>query len=194
MQLCFASRNTHKLAEIQAIVGNKFHIIGLAEIGCHEELAETTNTIEGNSRQKAQYIWDNFQVNCFADDSGLLVDALGGEPGVHTAYYSGSREADSNIHFLLQKLTQVSHREAHFKSVITLIINGLVHQFTGVVEGEILLAKRGTGGFGYDPIFLPKGYTQSFAEMPMSEKNPISHRGRALQQLVDFLNPAEDLK
>jgi XTP/dITP diphosphohydrolase len=187
MQLCFASRNQHKLAEIQAIVGDKFKIIGLDDIACSEELPETTDTIEGNSLQKAQYIWDNFQVNCFADDSGLLVDALGGEPGVHTAYYSGSREADSNISFLLHKLGNQTVREAHFKSVITLIINGLAHQFTGIAEGEILKEKRGTGGFGYDPIFLPKGYTKSFAEMTMDEKNPISHRGRALQQLVDFL-------
>ncbi|MCU0446087.1 MAG: RdgB/HAM1 family non-canonical purine NTP pyrophosphatase [Microscillaceae bacterium] len=191
MQLCFASRNEHKLAEIQAIVGDKFEIIGLDAIGCTAELPETTDTIEGNSHQKARYIWEHFGVDCFADDSGLLVDALNGEPGVHTAYYSGSRVAEDNINFLLHKLAHTTQRQAHFKSVITLIIKGIEHQFTGIVEGEVLLQKRGEGGFGYDPIFLPQGYTQSFAEMTMEEKNPISHRGRALQQLVDFLTKYE---
>lgn len=188
MELCFATRNPNKIKEIKAKLGTSFEIISLADIQCQEELPETTGTIEGNSAQKAQYVWDNYQVNCFADDSGLEVDALNGAPGVDTAMYAGDhRDAEANIQLLLNNLVEQTNRKAQFKTVITLVINGQQQQFLGIAKGTILTEKKGVGGFGYDPVFLPDGYEQTFAEMPLEHKNNISHRSKAFAKLVDFL-------
>lgn len=187
MQLCLATRNAHKIREIQDKLGLGFQVLSLDDILCNEELPETADTIEANSLQKAAYVWENYKVSCFADDSGLEVDALKGAPGVHSAYYSGSRDFKQNIDFLLKNLEGKPLRTARFKTVITLILEGKIHQFEGLAEGEILEAPRGIEGFGYDPVFLPKGYTQTFGEMNLEEKNRISARGRATQKLVDFL-------
>ncbi len=190
--LCFATNNAHKLDEVRVWLGDAFTLRTLAEVGCTDELPETTGTIPGNSRQKADYVFDHFGVACFADDSGLEVDALNGEPGVDSAHYSGSRDARANIQKLLIDLAGSPNRRARFVTVFTLLQKGsnderIEHQFNGVVEGQILNEPRGTGGFGYDPIFLPDGYDRTFAEMLVTEKNQISHRARALAQLVAFL-------
>lgn len=190
--LCFATNNAHKLDEVRVWLGDAFTLRTLAEIGCTDELPETTGTISGNSRQKADYVFDHFGVPCFADDSGLEVDALHGEPGVDSAHYSGTRDAQANITKLLANLAGVTNRRAQFVTVFTLLQQGptgerIEHQFDGIVEGQILTEPRGTGGFGYDPIFLPDGYDRTFAEMSVADKNQISHRARALAQLVVFL-------
>jgi XTP/dITP diphosphohydrolase len=186
--LCFATNNAHKIEEIQAILGEKFTILTLQEIGCEEDLAETQTTLEGNSLQKADYIWQKYGINCFADDSGLEVDALGGEPGVYSARYAGEqRNHSDNMEKLLQNLSKFEDKKAQFRAVITLILNGEIQQFEGIVRGKIIVEKRGTKGFGYDPIFVPNGYDTTFAEMDLAEKNPISHRGLAVQKLVSFL-------
>ena len=188
MTLCFASDNAHKRDEAAACLGDAFTLLTLADIGCTDELPETTGTIPGNSRQKAEYVYKNFGISCFADDSGLEVDALQGAPGVDSAHYSGSRDAGQNIALLLKNLTGETDRTARFRSVITLILHGVEHQFEGVVEGQILHEPRGTGGFGYDPVFRPDGYEQTFAEMPIEQKNQFSHRARALVKLAIYLN------
>lgn len=187
MELCFATNNQHKLAEVSAWLGDAFQLKTLSDIGCTDELPETTGTIPGNSRQKAEYVWTNFGVSCFADDSGLEVDALNGEPGVDSAHYSGTRSTEQNIQKLLTNLTGQTNRKARFVTVFTLLLHGIEHQFEGIVEGQILPAPRGTGGFGYDPVFLPDGYDRTFAEMSMEEKNAISHRSRALTKMVAYL-------
>lgn len=187
-KICFATRNQNKIKEILQKLDNNFEILSLDEINCSEELPETTGTIEGNSTQKAQYVWDKYQINCFADDSGLEVDALNGEPGVNSAFYAGTRDFDSNITLLLKNLEETEHRKANFKTVITLILDGKEIQFTGIAEGDILKEKRGYDGFGYDPVFLPKGFDKTFAEMTLEEKNQISHRAKATLQLVEYLN------
>lgn len=186
-KLCFATNNAHKIEEVTFALGEAFQIMTLAEIGCTDELPETTGTIPGNSRQKARYVFDHFHIDCFADDSGLEVDALNGEPGVDTAYYSGSRDHAKNIAFLLQKMEGMTNRRARFRSVITLIRNGEEYPFEGVVEGRIALQPQGSGGFGYDPIFIPEGYEQSFGELGMEIKDRLSHRGQAVRKLVAFL-------
>ncbi len=185
--ICFATRNQHKIQEISAQLGDNFKIISLDAIGCTEELPETTGTIEGNSKQKAQYIWENYQTNCFADDSGLEVAALKGAPGVDSAHYAGTRDFQANITLLLKNLAGQTQRNAQFKTVITLVHEGVYHQFTGIIKGQILQAAQGTEGFGYDPIFRPEGYQQTFAQMPSEEKNKISHRALAFKQLKEFL-------
>ncbi|RAK02400.1 XTP/dITP diphosphohydrolase [Larkinella arboricola] len=188
MTLCFATNNASKLAEISAMLGDQFELKTLHDIGCFEEIPETQDTIPGNSRQKATHVWDHYQVNCFADDSGLEVDALDGAPGVHSAYYGGHpRSYERNLNLLLTNLAGVSNRSARFRTVITLVIDGQYHLFEGVAEGQILTEPRGTGGFGYDPIFQPDGYDRTFAEMSMDEKAGISHRGQAFKKLVAFL-------
>lgn len=192
MELCFATNNTHKLEEVSALLGDTFTLKTLSDIGCSEELAETTGTIAGNSRQKADYVYKTYGVSCFADDSGLEVDALNGEPGVDSAYYSGSRDAGQNMALLLVNLAGKANRKARFISVITLVLLGVEHQFEGIIEGTIVDAPRGTGGFGYDPIFRPDGYEQTFAEMGSVEKNKISHRARAVEQLVNYLKEQVD--
>ncbi len=190
--LCFATNNAHKLSEVRVWLGDAFTLRTLAEIGCTDELPETTGTIPGNSRQKADYVFEHFGVACFADDSGLEVETLNGEPGVDSAHYSGSRNAQANIQKLLANLAGIDNRRARFVTVFTLLQtdpngNRVEHQFDGVVEGQILTEPRGTGGFGYDPVFLPDGYDRTFAEMSVAEKNHISHRAKALAKLVAFL-------
>ncbi|RCR70272.1 RdgB/HAM1 family non-canonical purine NTP pyrophosphatase [Larkinella punicea] len=188
MTLCFATNNANKLAEIAALLGDQFTLKTLQDIGCFEEIPETQATIPGNSRQKAEHVWDHYQVNCFADDSGLEVDALDGAPGVHSAYYGGHpRSYERNLNLLLTNLKDQTNRRARFRTVITLVIDGQYWSFEGVAEGQILTEPRGTGGFGYDPIFQPDGHDRTFAEMSMEEKGDISHRGKAFAKLVAFL-------
>jgi XTP/dITP diphosphohydrolase len=187
MQLCFATNNAHKLKEIKAILGDSFELKTLNEIGCEEELPETTDTIEGNSHQKAEYVWEHFHLNCFADDSGLEITALNGAPGVHSAYYSGTRNHQQNIERVLNEMQDTADRSAQFKTVITLILDGQTQQFEGIIKGSLLTQPRGTEGFGYDPIFVPEGHDRTFAEMSLEEKGKLSHRARAFGKLIHFL-------
>ncbi len=187
--IVFATNNQHKLAEIRRIVGDRFRILSLDDIGCHEEIPETCATIEGNALQKARYISEKYGIDCFADDTGLMVDALGGAPGIYSARYAGpGHDSAANMALLLRNLEGINRRSARFITVIALIVNGAMHTFTGTVEGEILKEPDGEGGFGYDPIFRPKGYDRSFALMTPDEKNAISHRGHATALLLDFLS------
>ncbi|GAB4334071.1 MAG: non-canonical purine NTP diphosphatase [Flammeovirgaceae bacterium] len=189
LSICFATNNLHKIKEISEVLKGRIHLLSLKDVKCFEELPETTNTIEGNSHQKAEYVWKNYHVDCFADDSGLEIEALHGQPGVHSAYYAGEqRNDDDNINLVLKKLENQTNRKARFRTVITLYWQGKPYQFEGVVHGNILLEKRGTNGFGYDPIFQPVGYDKTYAEMSAEEKNKISHRAIATQKLVEFLN------
>ncbi len=185
---CIASNNKHKIEEMSAIMGSSFSFLSLEDIGCSEELPETQNTLEGNALQKARFVFDRYKIPCFADDTGLEVEALHGEPGVYSARYAGpTRDAEANMNLLLNKLEGKSNRHARFRTVIALIDNQGEHLFEGIVEGTITHEKRGSGGFGYDPIFQPKGYTQTFGEMPLSEKNQISHRAKAVEKLCAYL-------
>lgn len=189
MILCLATNNAHKVEELQALLGADFQLKTLKEIGCEIDLPETRDTFQGNSSQKAEYVWENYGIDCIADDSGLEVEALNGEPGVFSARYAGSHgNHEANIQKLLTNLEGIENRAAQFRSVITLIRNGEINQFEGIIKGQIIHEKRGTQGFGYDPIFVPEGYETTFAEMSIEEKNPISHRGLAVKQLVEFLN------
>jgi len=189
MNLCFATNNANKVKEIKQLVNSKYAIVSLADIGCLEELPETRETIEGNSAQKAQFVWEHYQTNCFADDTGLEVNALHGEPGVYSARYAGPAcSPEDNIKLLLSKMAGLPDRRATFRTCITLIINGELHQFEGKAHGEILSKPQGIKGFGYDPIFRPEGFAKSFAEMTMEEKNGISHRALAVQALINHLN------
>ncbi|GAB4398830.1 MAG: non-canonical purine NTP diphosphatase [Microscillaceae bacterium] len=192
-KLCFATRNLNKIAEMQAFLGQNFWpIVSIDEIGCLDELAETTGTIEGNSAQKAAYVWENFEVNVFADDSGLEIEALQGRPGVDSAHYAGTRDAAANIAKVLHEMEGAENRKARFKTVISLYWESQFYQFTGLVSGQILTEIRGKGGFGYDPIFMPDGHSQAFAEMSLEYKNQISHRALALAQLKSFLLGQKD--
>ena len=187
-KLCFATNNAHKLEEIQAILGESFELISLKETGCTEELPETGDTLEANSLQKAQYLYDHYHINCFADDSGLEVHALGGEPGVDSAHYAGPQRSHAdNVNLLLKNLAGKTDRSAQFRTVITLIQNGKITQFEGSVKGQIINELRGSQGFGYDPVFIPDGYETTFAEMSLEEKGRISHRAKAFRKLVEFL-------
>jgi XTP/dITP diphosphohydrolase len=187
-KLCFATNNTHKLEEVQVMLGDNFELSTLGQIGCSDELPETGNTLEANSLQKAKYLFDNYQVDCFADDTGLEVKALDGEPGVYSARYAGEQRSHSdNINLLLKNLSGKIDRSAQFRTFITLIINGKVEQFEGIVKGTIIETLRGNEGFGYDPIFIPEGFDRTFAEMSIEEKGKISHRGRAFEKLIQFL-------
>jgi len=186
--LFFATNNQHKIQEVRAHLGSDFPLVGLAEIGCQEELPEEQPTLEGNSFQKAEYVYKNFGVSCFADDTGLEVEALQGAPGVISARYAGDqRNAEDNMQLLLKNLSDSKNRRARFRTVITLITPAFTKQFEGIVTGQIINEYKGSGGFGYDPIFLPDGYTRTLAEMSMEEKNAISHRTRAVNKLVEFL-------
>ena len=188
MNLCFATNNAHKLEEIRAILGNRFQILSLEDINCKEELPEERDTLEGNSLQKAEYVFNKYKVLCFADDTGLEVEALQGAPGVYSARYAGEqRNAVDNIHMLLKNLQGEQNRKARFRTVVTLIQSGDVHQFEGIVEGTIIEERKGKGGFGYDPVFVPNGFSKTMAEMSSLEKNQISHRARATQKLIEFL-------
>ena len=192
MRICFATNNKNKLIEIKKKLGEAYDIISLFDLGHTEELAETQDTLEGNSLEKALFIHEKYQINCFADDTGLLVDALDGEPGVNSARYAGSgKSSDDNMNLLLEKLRGHTNRKAKFNTIITLMINGKAHQFAGEVEGVITNERSGVNGFGYDPIFIPNGWKETFAELDLEEKNKISHRSKAVEKLVDFLNKSD---
>lgn len=188
LTLCFATNNKHKVEEVSAALGNSFRLTTLGEAGIEEELPETQNTLEGNARQKALHVFEKYGMPCFADDTGLEVDALAGAPGVHSARYAGpGRRSEDNIALLLRNLRGNDNRAAQFRCVFWLATKEGQWSFEGILRGTILEAGRGNGGFGYDPIFLPAGATQTLAELSMEEKNKLSHRGIALRKLVDFL-------
>ncbi len=187
IQLVFATNNAHKLEEVRAVVGNKFRIITLADIGCTDDIPETGDTFEANASQKSTYLYAKYGYDCFADDSGLEVAALGNEPGVYSARYSGTRDMEKNMDLLLQRLGNQSNRKARFRTVISLRMGEEEQLFEGAVEGEIGLERRGEGGFGYDPLFTPYGYDKTFAQMAPAKKNAISHRAIAVAKLADFL-------
>jgi len=187
-KLVFATNNAHKLSEVRAILARKYEIISLAELKCFDDIPETADTLEGNALLKAQYVFDKFQLNCFADDTGLEVDALNGAPGVYSARYAGEdNNAINNMEKLLSDLGDNPNRTAHFRTVIALIEEGEVRYFEGQIDGKIAYEPSGSAGFGYDPVFIPDGYTQSFAELGVAEKNKISHRALAVQELVAYL-------
>ncbi len=190
-QIVFATNNAHKLEELRQIMGERFEVLSLADINCHEDIPEDQPTIEGNARQKAEYIREHYGYDCFSDDTGLEIDALGGEPGVHSARYGGvAHDSERNIDKVLRLMADVpmEQRTAHFRTAICLLMDGEEHLFEGRVEGRILTERHGTGGFGYDSIFQPlEGDGRTFAQMQPEEKNAISHRGRAVAKLVQFL-------
>lgn len=187
-KLVFATNNAHKLEEVSAIIDSRFKIHSLAEIGCHEDIPETAHTLEGNALLKARYIYEKYGYDCFSDDTGLEVDALNGAPGVRSARYAGEeKDAQANMRKLLSELKAKSNRNARFRTVVALILNGEEFLFDGVVEGKILEEKRGDGGFGYDPIFVPDGFDETFAQLDAEVKNDISHRGKAIRKLAEFL-------
>lgn len=186
--LVFATGNANKVKEVQQMLPKGILLKGLVDIGCLEELPETHNTIEGNSLQKAQYVFEKYGCDCFAEDTGLEVDALNGEPGVDTAFYSGSRNPEKNMELLLLNLRNVNDRTASFKTVFTLFIQGKHHQYIGIVTGKISEKQRGTHGFGYDPVFIPDGANITFAEMEAAEKSQFSHRAKAFKLMTLFLN------
>lgn len=189
MKLVFATNNKHKLEEMRAILGGKVELLSLADIDCHDDIPETADTLEGNALIKARYIYDKYGCSCFADDTGLEVDALGGEPGVYSARYAGeNNDSEANMRKLLQNLTGKSERSAQFRTVIALIIEGEEFLFDGIVRGRISEERMGSAGFGYDPIFIPDGYEESFAQMAAEQKNAISHRSRAAAALNEYLN------
>lgn len=188
MELVFATNNRHKLEEIQAMLGNSIQLLGLGSIGCDEEIPEEQPTLEGNASQKAFYVFDKYGYNCFADDTGLEIETLGNEPGVYSARYAGNeKNSEANMDKVLSNLSEINNRNARFRTVISLIIDGKETRFEGIVNGEILKMKKGGSGFGYDPIFKPNGFNESFAEMDMVTKNKISHRGKAVEKLVHYL-------
>lgn len=187
--MVFATNNENKIKEIKEVLKNNFEILGLKDINCNVDLPETGTTLKDNALQKAQYIYDKFNINCFADDTGLEVEALNGAPGVYSARYAGpDKSAEDNMNLLLKKLEGVENRNARFVTVIALIINGKKYFFEGEVKGVITKTKCGNKGFGYDPVFKPDGYDCTFAEMTLEEKNKISHRGKAVSKLINFLN------
>jgi len=189
MKLVFATNNNNKIKEINHLLANKFNLLGLADIGCSEDIPETQPTIEGNASQKAFYVYENYKHNCFADDTGLEIQALQGRPGVLSARYAGeAKNADDNMDKILSEMKGIAGRKARFKTVISLVIDGREKLFEGVVNGVILEKKQGEKGFGYDPIFLPDGYNRSFAEMSLEEKSAISHRGIAVNKLIAYLS------
>ncbi len=187
--LVLATNNPHKVEEIRNKLGNTLQIKTLNELGCFDDIPETSNTLQGNASQKSHYLYEKFGCNCFADDTGLEVEALNGEPGVLSARYAGiDKDSEANMKKLLENLCGKENRKARFRTVISLIWEGEEYFFEGIVEGKILTEKHGSEGFGYDPIFQPDGYSQSFAELSMAEKNSISHRGRAVEKLLQFLH------
>lgn len=195
MTLVFATANQNKVKEIQALIPDSIRLLGLSDIQCLEEIPETQPTIEGNAAQKAFYVFEKYHHNCFADDTGLEVEALDNRPGVMSARYAGdAKNASDNMDKVLAELKNETNRTARFKTIISLVINGEETLFEGVVEGTILKEKRGEKGFGYDPIFLPNGSDRSFAEMELAEKNKISHRALAVNKLVAYLNKVELVK
>ena len=187
--LVFTTANENKIKEIRALLPSSIKLLGLNDIKCFEDIPETKDTIEGNASQKAFYVFEKFGYNCFSDDTGLLVDSLQGRPGVFSARYAGEvKDASANMDKILLELRNITNRAAHFKTVISLVIDGKEIQFEGIVKGTITEVKKGSSGFGYDPIFLPNGSTCTFAEMGITEKNKISHRGIAVKKLVAYLS------
>lgn len=193
MKLVFATNNRHKLDEVRDILGNRVEVLSLNDIGCHDDIPETADTLQGNALIKARYIYEKYGTDCFADDTGLEVDSLNGEPGVYSARYAGEEcNSEANMLKLLQNLTGKSDRKAQFRTVIALIVNGEEKLFNGIVKGTISEEKMGNSGFGYDPIFIPEGFSESFAQMSSDMKNSISHRYRATEQLSKYLKENYD--
>lgn len=189
MKICFATNNKKKIEEVKAAIGPEFELVSLEEIGCFEELPETGDTLDHNAFQKARYVKTHFGVDCFADDTGLEVEALEGAPGVYSGRFAGEPRSDErNIDLLLEKMEGKTNRKAQFRTVIALILEGKEYQFEGIAEGEILYQRVGEKGFGYDPVFKPTGFERTFAELSLEEKNEISHRGKAVKSLIEFLN------
>lgn len=189
MKIVFATNNTNKILEIQSMLPESIEIISLESIGCYEDIPETADTIEENAIMKANYVTEKYGYDCFADDTGLEVDALNGEPGVFSARYAGEqRSAEDNMTLLLSNLEDKTNRKAQFKTVITLNLKGKQYLFTGIAHGEITLERFGNQGFGYDPIFRPENYQETFAQLSIDTKNKISHRGKATVELISFLN------
>jgi XTP/dITP diphosphohydrolase len=187
-KLIFATNNQHKLEEVSHLIKGNYKILSLKDINCFEEIPETSDTIKGNASQKSHYIYDKFGIDCFADDTGLEIEALDGRPGVYSARYAGEEHNfEKNMNKVLAEMNGITNRKARFKTVISLILNGKENFFEGIIYGIILTEKRGQEGFGYDPIFQPIGYNLAFAEMPLEEKNKISHRAIAIQNLVNYL-------
>ena len=198
MKIVFATNNQHKLSEVRQILGDSIEVLSLNDIGCHEDIPETGTTLEANALQKAQYVFDHYHIDCFADDTGLEVDALGGAPGVYSARYAAigcaatssqpiDHDSEANMTRLLNELGENNNRNARFRTVIALIQQGELHEFEGIVNGQIIRERKGGEGFGYDPIFQPDGYDQTFAELGTEVKNHISHRARATKKLCEFL-------
>ena len=198
MKIVFATNNQHKLSEIRQILGSSIEVLSLSDIGCNVDIPETGTTLEENALQKAQYVYDHYHIDCFADDTGLEVEALNGAPGVYSARYAAvgcaatpsqpiDHDSEANMTRLLKELGENNNRRARFRTVIALIQQGTVHEFEGIVTGEIIRERRGGEGFGYDPIFQPDGYDQTFAELGVEVKNQISHRARATKKLCEFL-------
>jgi len=187
-KLVFATNNSNKLYEVQNVLGNDFQLLNLNDINCSVEIPETHETIEENALEKAQYIFNNFKSNCFADDTGLEVEALNNRPGVYSARYAGEeKDSNANMDKILKELDGIENRKARFRTVVALIIDGKKMLFEGIVNGKIISEKRGERGFGYDPIFVADGYSKTFAELPIEEKNKISHRALAINKLVEYL-------
>lgn len=185
----FATNNAHKLEEVTAILGDKIELLSMKDIHCHADIPETADTLEGNALLKARYIFENYNMDCFADDTGLEVEALNGAPGVYSAHYAGdAHNSEANMRKLLQDMEGIENRKAQFRTVFALIINGKEHLFEGIVKGEITKHRCGSSGFGYDPVFIPEGYTQTYAEMGNTLKNKISHRALATNKLCNFLS------
>ncbi|MDZ4823863.1 MAG: non-canonical purine NTP diphosphatase [Flavobacteriales bacterium] len=191
-ELVFASANKHKVDEVAAKLGGQVHLLGLTDIGCTEEIQETASTLEGNALIKARFVFDRFNKKCFADDTGLEVEVLNGQPGVFSARYAGdARSSEANIEKLFTELHYETNRKAQFRTVICLIIAGEVHFFEGIVKGHIARERRGNSGFGYDPVFIPEGSSRSFAEMNLEEKNILSHRALAIGKMKKFLSHSQ---
>ncbi len=188
MELVFATNNAHKLEEVRQILGERFTIHSLKEIGCHEDIPETGDTFQDNALQKARYVKEHYGYDCFADDTGLEVKALNGAPGVHSARYAGDHDSEANMTKLLQELEKKQNRSAQFRTVVALILNGQEVLFEGIVTGRIATERHyGESGFGYDPVFIPDGFTETFSQMSPESKNQVSHRGRAVRKLADYL-------
>lgn len=192
MKIVFATNNKHKLEEITRLLDGQHEIVSLEQIGCHDDIPEDHDTLQENALQKARYVKEHYGYDCFADDTGLEVEALNFEPGVYSARYAGAaKDSAANMRKVLEKMDGIKNRKARFRTVIALLLHDKEYIFEGRVDGEILTEKHGEAGFGYDPIFRPDGFTASFAEMPLDEKNKISHRGRATQKLCEFLQTAQ---
>lgn len=189
MKLVFATNNQHKLDEVRKVVTGDFEIVSLSEIDCHDDIPETADTLEGNALQKARYIKEHFGYDCFADDTGLEVEALSNAPGIYSARYAGpGHDSEANMNKLLQEMKDKENRKAQFRTAIALILNGKEYLFEGIVRGSIITEKRGNSGFGYDPIFVPENCTETFAELGNDIKNQISHRAEAVKKLIEFLS------